>query len=302
MFFVVKAGIVVRLGIAIRQEIVDCGEIWSVRYEQREAGMMEEKQLILMDFSGVYEEQEFWKDEALSRVDVRGISGCNCYCDGEAYECLMEHIREFPAEGIHFLDSGNYHYMSLLWLKKVQEPFRLVLFDNHTDMQPPAFGGLLSCGGWAAEALRVAGGVGGTETGVAEAMLREVILIGPDAEAFSQVEPEIRERVRFLSREELCEDSDGLRRFLAEIPGDLPLYLSVDKDVLCPGDACTSWSQGDLRLSELEGAVGFLIEQRRVIGMDVCGERDPGENADGSCNDRANAALLKLWKKKATGK
>ena len=38
-------------------------------------------------------------------------------------------------------------------MEKIDMPFRLILFDNHTDMQPPAFGGLLSCGGWAAEAL-----------------------------------------------------------------------------------------------------------------------------------------------------
>lgn len=275
---------------------------------------MEKCNVVLMDFSGVYEEQEFWKEEALSRVDARELSGCNCYCDGEAYKALTERIREFPAEGIHFLDSGNYHYMSLLWLNKVREPFRLVLFDNHTDMQPSAFGGLLSCGGWAAEALRGAGGTedteagrecasdGGTTADGGEVLLREVVLIGPDAESFSQVEPEIRERVRFLSREELREDPGILRRFLAEIPGDLPLYLSVDKDVLCPGEACTSWSQGDLQLPELEDAVDFLTTHYCVSGMDICGERDPGEAADGSCNDRANAALLKLWKKRVTGR
>ena len=51
-------------------------------------------------------------------------------------------------------------------MEKIDMPFRLILFDNHTDMQPPAFGGLLSCGGWAAEALEKL------------PHLQEVILIG----------------------------------------------------------------------------------------------------------------------------
>ena len=86
-------------------------------------------------------------------------------------------------------------------MEKIDIPFRLILFDNHTDMQPPAFGGLLSCGGWAAEALEKL------------PHLQEVILIGPDQEAFDQVDqeafdqmdPEAQKRVRFLSREKLRE-------------------------------------------------------------------------------------------------
>ena len=76
--------------------------------------------------------------------------------------------------------------MSLLWLKKVHTPFRLLVFDNHTDMQPPAFGGLLSCGGWAAEALK------------ALPFLQELVLVGPDREAYEQTEEEIRNIVHFL--------------------------------------------------------------------------------------------------------
>ncbi|MDQ9825992.1 hypothetical protein RFZ44_22080, partial [Acinetobacter sp. 163] len=83
------------------------------------------------------------------------------------------------------------HYMSRIWLEKITEPVTLVVFDNHTDMQPPAFGGLLSCGGWIEAAL--------TEI----PLLQRVILIGPDEEALFQVEPELRERTDFLSRERL---------------------------------------------------------------------------------------------------
>ena len=51
------------------------------------------------------------------------------------------------AEGIHFLDSGNYHYVTKLWLDQVKEPFDLLVLDHHTDLQQPMFGDILSCGG-----------------------------------------------------------------------------------------------------------------------------------------------------------
>ena len=44
-------------------------------------------------------------------------------------------------------------------------------------------------------------------------LLKRVILIGPDEEAFSRVESEIQEKVEFLSREKLLEmeEAQGVR-------------------------------------------------------------------------------------------
>lgn len=240
--------------------------------------------IILMNFTDIYKEQEFYRETDPIWLEFSHLTGCSCYCDEEAAGILRKEIRELPAEGIHFLDSGNYHYMSLFWLEKIDRPFRLVLFDNHTDMQPPAFGGLLSCGGWAAEAL---------ETVPA---LKEVILVGPDEEAFSQTDAKLREKVRFLSGEKLAGLSkEEITGFFSEIPGDLPLYLSVDKDVLCPEDAVTAWSQGDMKLTELTEYLGLLFENQNILGMDVCVEAEPGRGS--LCNDRANQALLELYRK-----
>ena len=36
---------------------------------------------------------------------------------------IRKRIQEYSYEGIHFLDSGNYHYLSKFWLEKVQQPF-----------------------------------------------------------------------------------------------------------------------------------------------------------------------------------
>lgn len=244
-------------------------------------------EIVIMDFSGIYMKEEFDVPEA-SWVDVRDISGTNCYCDDEAKSAIHERISDFSAEGIHFIDSGNYHYMSRIWLSKVKEPMSLLVFDNHTDMQLPAFGGILSCGGWIAASLEEVDN------------LRDVILIGPDEEAYSQVEPQFKERVKFLSREKLAEMSEKERTvFIREAVGaeQISLYISVDKDILCPGEADTSWSQGDLTLqgliSMLETAVECAKEcGRDICGVDICGESEHSEAGNKEENVKANKVLL----------
>lgn len=243
-----------------------------------------------MNFSGIYKEQQFWQTGEIQRniswVEVQELPGSNCYCDGDAMETLRQKLEEFDADGIHFIDSGNYHYMSRIWLEKLNTPFRLVVFDNHTDMQPPAFGGLLSCGGWVAASLEEL------------PLLKEVLLVGPDQEAFDQTEPVLREKVRFLSREKLGEMTlEEKVSFFEELTAELPTYLSVDKDVLCPEEASTTWSQGEMTLEELCQFVKILLEKQDILGMDVCGECDPDACEGDYLNDLANRKLLELWRK-----
>ena len=247
------------------------------------------KETVIMNFSGIYKNQSFYKDHAEKEIfwtELSDLSGCNCYCDAEAADRICEEIQNYTGNGIHFIDSGNYHYMTRLWLEKQQVPFRLFVFDNHTDMQPPAFGGLLSCGGWIVASLEEL------------PLLQEVILVGPDEEAYTQVEPDLQQKVLFLSREKLstmtAEEKEGFFNNLSE---DLPLYVSVDKDVLCKGDASTTWSQGDMHLSELMSFLELVLERQNILGMDVCGECDMDSCSEDFLNDHANEAILRLWEK-----
>ena len=99
------------------------------------------------------------------------------------------------------------------------------------------------------------------------------MLVGPDEEAYSQVEEPLKEKVKFFSREMLqdfrnnesySEKTNNMERnvmdfsFLGEIPTDLPLYVSIDKDVLGTTDASTTWSQGDMTLGEMMAALEFV--------------------------------------------
>lgn len=247
------------------------------------------KETVITNFSGIYKNQNFYKnyaEEEISWTELSDLSGCNCYCDAEASDRIRKEIQAFTGKGLHFIDSGNYHYMTRLWLEKLQIPFRLLVFDNHTDMQPPAFGGLLSCGGWIAASLEEL------------PLLQEVILVGPDEEAYTQVEPDLQQKVLFLSREKLstmtAEEKEGFFNNLSE---DLPLYVSVDKDVLCKGDASTTWSQGDMHLSELMSFLELVLDRQNILGMDVCGECDMDSCSEDFLNDHANEAILRLWEK-----
>ncbi len=251
--------------------------------------MNKDEHIIVMNFSGIYRQQFFQENEEqnkkISWVEVQDLPGSNCYCDEDALTHIREKIKEYGPEGIHFLDSGNYHYMSRIWMEKITVPFRLLVFDNHTDMQLPAFGGLLSCGGWIAAALEEL------------PMLKEVILIGPDQSAFDQVEKGLQERVRFLSREILLDmDETETEAFLMSVSKDLPIYISVDKDVLCTEDAATIWSQGDMAFRALARYLNVIMKEQNVLTLDICGECDPDCLEHNDRNEYVNRELLNMWK------
>lgn len=254
--------------------------------------------IIVMDFSGIYN-REFFLTESMCRqkiegskiswkwLDLKSLSGCNCYCDDDAQIAIEKKISGFSPSGIHFIDSGNYHYISKLWLEKIAKPFRLLVFDNHTDMQPPAFGGILSCGGW------IAASVDELQN------LKEVVLVGPDEESFEQVEEYIKTCTRYLSREELYTTHQN-KSFFENIPTDLPLYISIDKDILCIEDADTTWSQGDMRLKDLCEYLRKIItlfhkEGQEILGIDICGECDADKQTGAEKNIKANEMLLDLF-------
>ena len=96
--------------------------------------MQEQNPIVLMNFSGIYREEEFWKNRQVSWIELQDVCGTNCYCDEEAIAEINKRTENYPTAGIHFIDSGNYHYMTRLWLTRMDQPFCLLVYDNHTDM------------------------------------------------------------------------------------------------------------------------------------------------------------------------
>jgi len=122
----------------------------------------------IFNFTHVYEAYDFMQGEEFKWVDCIGIEGTDCYCDTEAERQLKEKMADLPLNAVHWIDSGDYHYLSKLWTDMIEEPFTLVVFDHHPDMQQPMFGSLLSCGSWVRVALE------------RNPYIKKVVLIGVD--------------------------------------------------------------------------------------------------------------------------
>ena len=245
---------------------------------------------IIMNFSGIYREEDFWEGQEPVWLDFQKLQGVNCYCTPEAEAAIKEKICDLPVQGIPFLDSGNYHYLSKFWLEKIQEPFSLLVFDNHTDMQEAAFFGLLSCGSWAGEVLDT------------HELLSHICVAGPGLKDFREYKGQAWAKLTRICREELSDGREEILREFLETDPDLPLYISIDKDVLRKEEARTNWDQGELALDQLLKLLELIFEKRKVIGADICGENPPDtarpiSGEDLQINSRTNRELLLFLKK-----
>lgn len=267
----------------------------------------------IQDFTGVYTEQPFMqglRELAASNGDIHWldctkIEGTDCYCDDEAQDALNKMMDEAVATatntsatstpGIHFFDNGNYHYMSKLWTDRVQEPFDLVVFDHHPDMQPPRFEGILSCGGWIKEVLDHNKFVQNVIViGVADHLVEE------SREDLSQANAaEILNRVTFIRESELSAVTlEGLSPDRVHLTShSTPVYISIDKDALSTAEAATNWDQGSLTFEQLAKTLKVLAENRKILGIDICGERarDMGFEDTAAADALNNALNEKLF-------
>ena len=108
----------------------------------------------ILDFTGVYDDEFAKEKTSLTWIDCTDITGCDMYVSDEAEKQIGERVDSVGIHGIHFLDSGNYHYVTKIMTDRIKEPFSLVVFDHHTDMQKPMIEGLTSCGDWAGKVIK----------------------------------------------------------------------------------------------------------------------------------------------------
>ena len=274
----------------------------------------------ICNFSDVYENQPFMEGLRLSGeatwIDCSDIPGTDCYCDDEAVETIRRRIADAgikDADGIHFFDNGNYHYMSKIWTDMVQEPFSLVIFDHHPDMQEPRFGNILSCGGWVKKTLEENKFIDNVVIiGVADHLVEEIWkeIASHPADARN----DLQHKVTFIRESELpavtLEGRSPDRVYQTShsphstlhIPHSTPVYLSIDKDALSPAYAATNWDQGSLDVVTLKEIITGLATNHKITGVDICGERARDfagdkfhtvQEAD-SLNDRINRELAEF--------
>ena len=113
-------------------------------------------------------------------LDFTTLSGTTGFCDDAAADEIRRRIADFPACGIHFLDNGNFHYLTRFWCEKITEDFALVVYDHHVDLRKPVFPGLMSCGSWIRDVL------------LRNRHCRAILIIGPERAQTDIIERELQ--------------------------------------------------------------------------------------------------------------
>ena len=281
-------------------------------------------------------------------LDFTTLSGTTGFCDDAAADEIRRCIADFPARGIHFLDNGNFHYLTRFWCEKISEDFVLVVYDHHVDLRKPVFPGLMSCGSWIRDVL------------LRNSHCRAVLIIGPECAQADIIERELQSLAdedsfsddsmfgtaaerrmtadqathasaagqpshvsaadyashswTYVRREasdqpprssaSVRRDTDGQRpcasapvrvccfteddildgRAARELPHlldalHLPVYISIDKDVLSRKVLRTNWDQGIMTEAEFRHELDRFTmgPDIHILGVDICGE--PAYNA-----------------------
>jgi len=172
--------------------------------------------------------------------------------------------------------SGDFHYLSALWLRRFTEPLVLVSFDNHPDwaITPPKW----ACGGWINRALELSHvqHVAIWGCGNFECWWPHNIFANHKAQRIGRLEVhpwaddrpnEDRERPGAILRDNWRE---RFEKFATQLRG-ANIYVTIDLDCLRSDDAATNWENGRFTAGDVEWALGKLRHSAQILGGDVCG-------------------------------
>lgn len=233
---------------------------------------------LALNLTGMFHEEEM-KKHGITVVDLSDIPGTDMYLSDDARDEIRKRLTPYGPSGIHFLEGGNYHYLTEFFLEKIHGPYSLVLFDNHSDMQLPMIHKMTSCGSWAGEVL------------FRDENLVQLILVGPDEATMDAID--VRDRAESagkmvcISLQDLQQEKAAQK--IETVNTDVPMYISVDKDVLSRQYAVTNWNQGQMSLPTLEKLLRKIYLDCDVIGTDICGEYRP---SDGPLPEYARAERI----------
>lgn len=206
-----------------------------------------------IDFTGLYSLADPFDADEVQIIDCTALCGCTMYVDESAEEFLRSQLSKCDVNGIHFLDNGNYHYVTRFFLERIVSPFSLLVFDNHTDDKKPVFEGIRSCGSW-----------------------------------IRDVKEDLKET---LTQVVLVQGKDKVR---GELTPGLPVYVSIDLDVLSVEELKVNWDQGDMLLPELAAMLLELVRGHEILGVDICGGCLPEESGFLKDNKRVFNELYKI--------
>lgn len=203
-------------------------------------------------------------------------------CSHKQFAELGQHLNQaLPAQyGCVLMGSGDYHHITQLLLKRLptDEPIQLIVCDNHPDNMRYPLG--IHCGSWVYWASRLPQvksidvlGICSQDISVKHCWenhltpLRSGKLtywnIGVNTHWLKWVGAK-NSAPTFSNVDQLMES------FLAQMDPSLPIYLSIDKDVLSDTVVNTNWDQGQFLQSHLEQLIAAC--HGRLVGADINGE------------------------------
>lgn len=242
------------------------------------------EEICILNFNNTYANQDFYKSKKYEIVDLSDLKSVSRYCDEKSLDIIRKRLSNYYNTKIKFIDSGNYHYVSYLMLEKISEPFVLVLFDHHTDMQPSFFQELMSCGCWVKKTLDE------------NKYIEKVIIIGAKESLIKNIDKKYENKIITFSDKFIKESYDWERFSNKHI--NLPIYISIDKDIINTKEAKTDWDQGDLTLKELKKIYIGICKKHKIIGIDICGDSSYDNKTFISNNDeinnKSNKEILKI--------
>ncbi|MDI3327954.1 MAG: hypothetical protein QJR06_05345 [Alicyclobacillaceae bacterium] len=210
-------------------------------------------------------------------------------CPEKERAAIAGRFLRLPRPRLTFIGSGDYHYLTALFLEQIGHPVTLLLIDHHDDAAGEPRG-VLSCGNWVRYAAR-------------QPWVRAVVSFDGRRARWTPAQP-AGARFRWLPVPLRGDPGNRPEQLLPYIPTQ-SLYISIDKDVLRPEEAGTNWDQGSMAVQELLNLLGALAARRSIFAMDVCGETSPRlpglptpeEQRNISANERVNLNLLRFWRR-----
>ena len=118
-------------------------------------------------------------------------------------------------------------------------------------MVKPSFGDILSCGSWIMDAIDK------------NNFLKNVLIIGLSKEQKDTIPNKYLDKVKCICDYDL--KSINKEKLCGFLDDKLPIYISIDKDVLSEKVVDTSWDQGLMSFDELKKFLHIIISNYKMI-------------------------------------
>lgn len=102
--------------------------------------------VLILHFDDAYFHQEKLRRKADIEIDLRFLKGTKFMCTSDILRFMDRMIPDIRS-WICFTGKGKYHYISFIFLKRIKQPFALVIVDNHLDMKY-SYKDFIKCDSW----------------------------------------------------------------------------------------------------------------------------------------------------------